>query len=382
MAVSRRGFVRTVGAGTVGALSSSFVIGRGREAWAESPQQAQVFDDGNIRISSNENARGPGPSAIQALHQTISPRAGRGYPPDHTDALLDVVAEAHGVPRANVVVATGSGPILAGAVYAFCSPQRGLVTAAPTYATCESTARRLGYPVSAIRVDSALSLNLDAMANASRGAGLVFLCNPNNPTGTAYPLSEVEAFVRRVKERSPETAILIDEAYLDYAYDSSVRTARALGQELPGVFITRSLSKAHGMAGLRIGYAIGQAETLRKISDAWHLGSMNTLSAVAAVASIRDRAHIADEVAENARVRSFVVSGFRELGYDVQMPHSNFVLVDLDRPAAWFRDACGERKVIVGRDFPPLEQTHSRISLGTMEEMQQAMQVFREVLRA
>lgn len=382
MAVSRRGFVRTVGAGTVGAFSSSFVIGRGREAWAESPQQAQVYDDGNIRISSNENARGPGPSAIQALHQTISPRAGRGYPPDHTDALVDAIAEAHGVPRANVIIATGSGPILAGAVYAFCSPQRGLVTAAPTYATCESTARRLGYPVSAIRVDSGLALNLDAMADAARGAGLVFLCNPNNPTGTAYPLSEVEAFVRRVKERSPETAILIDEAYLDYAYDSSVRTARALGQELPGVFITRSLSKAHGMAGLRVGYGIGQAETLSKISDAWHLGSMNTLSAVAAVASIRDRAHIADEVAENARVRSFVISGFRELGYDVQMPHSNFVLVDLGRPAASFRDACRERKVIVGRDFPPLEQTHSRISLGTMDEMEQAMQVFRAVLRA
>ena len=188
--------------------------------------------------------------------------------------------------------------------------------------------------------------------------------------------------MRRVKERSPETAILIDEAYLDYAHDSSVRTARALGQEIPGVFITRSLSKAHGMAGLRVGYGIGQAETLARISNAWHLGSMNTLSAVAAVASIRDSAHIADDVAENARVRSFVVSGFRELGYDVPTPHANFVLVDLARPAAWFRDECRGRKVVVGRDFPPLEQTHSRISLGTMDEMEQAMEVFRAVLRA
>jgi len=386
MSVSRRGFVRTVGAGTVGAFSTSFMIGRGREALASTPdlqeQQAQVWDDGFIRISSNENARGPGPSAIEALHRTISPRAGRGYPPDHTDDLVDAIAEAHGVPRANVTVATGSGPILAGAVYAFCSQQHGLVTAAPTYATCESTARRLGYPVTAIRVDGTLGLDLDAMASAARGAGLVFLCNPNNPTGTAHPLSEVEAFVRLVKQRSPETAILIDEAYLDYAHDGSVRTARALGQEIPGVFITRSFSKAHGMAGLRVGYAVGQAETLRKISQAWHLGSMNTLSAVAAAASIRDRAHIADEIAENARVRSFVVSGFREMGYDMAVPHSNFVLVDLGRPASWFREQCSQRKVTVGRDFPPLEQTHSRISLGTMDEMQQAMQVFRDVLRA
>jgi histidinol-phosphate aminotransferase len=148
------------------------------------------------------------------------------------------------------------------------------------------------------------------------------------------------------------------------------------------VFITRSLSKAHGMAGLRVGYAIGQAETLQRISQAWHLGSMNTLSAVAAIASLEDKAHIADEAAENARVRSFVLSAFREMGFDVPQPHANFVLVDLGRPAAWFRAQCLERRVAVGRDFPPLEQTHSRISLGTMEEMERAVGVFREILRA
>ena len=383
MSVSRRGFVKSVGAGSVGVISSSFIIGRGREAWAsETDQVQQVFDDGMIRISSNENARGPGPSALRALHETISARAGRGYPPDHTEELLSTIAEAHGVPEASVIVATGSGPILAGAVHAFCSAQRGLVTAAPTYATCENTARGLGYPVTAVRVDGAMSLDLDAMADAARGAGLVFFCNPNNPTGTAHPANEVESFVRRVKERSPDTAILIDEAYLDYTHDRSVRTVRPLTQELPGVFITRSLSKAHGMAGLRVGYAIGQSETVQRISRAWHLGSMNTLSAVAAATSIRDQAHIADEVAENARVRRLVVSSFRELGYDVPEPHTNFVFVDLGRPAGWFREECRKKGLVIGRDFPPLEQTHSRISLGTMEEMERSASVFREILRA
>ena len=384
MSVSRRGFVRTVGAGSVGVISSSFVIGRGREAWAASPDQVQqVYDDGMIRISSNENARGPGPSALRALHDTISPRAGRGYPPDHTDALVSTIAEVHGVPEASVIVATGSGPILAGAVHAFCSAERGLVTAAPTYATCENTARGRGYPVTAVRVDGQMGLDLDSMADAAaRGAGLVFFCNPNNPTGTAHPASEVERFVRRVKERSPETAILIDEAYLDYAHERSVSTVRALTQELPGVFITRSLSKAHGMAGLRVGYAIGQAETVGKISQAWHLGSMNTLSAVAAAASIRDQAHIAEEVAENARIRRMVVSAFRELGFDMPEPHTNFVFVDLGRPASWFREESRKKGILVGRDFPPLHETHSRISLGTMDEMERSVTAFREILRA
>jgi histidinol-phosphate aminotransferase len=220
------------------------------------------------------------------------------------------------------------------------------------------------------------------MAEGARGAGLVFFCNPNNPTGTAYAASEVESFVRRVKERSPETAILIDEAYLDYAHDGSVSTARALTQEIPGVFITRSFSKAHGMAGLRIGYAIGQQETIQRIPQAWHLGSMNTLSAVAAIASIRDRAHIADEIAENARIRRMVVSAFRDLGFDMSEPHTNFVFVDLGRPAAWFREACREKGLVIGRNFPPLEQTHSRISLGTTAEMERSVTAFREILRA
>jgi histidinol-phosphate aminotransferase len=240
----------------------------------------------------------------------------------------------------------------------------------------------LGYPVTAVPVDASLGLDLERMAEAARGAGLVFFCNPNNPTGTAHPATEVEAFVRRVKERSPETAILIDEAYMDYTYDSSVRSSRDLALEFPGVFLTKSLSKAHGMAGLRIGYAVGQAATVARIPAAWHLGSMNTLSAVAAVASIRDTGHIADEVAENARVRAFVVDAFRDLGYDLSVPHSNFVFVDLGRPASTFRQRCAELKVAVGRDFPPLEQTHSRVSLGTMEEMEQAVDVFRRVLSA
>jgi len=381
MSVTRRGFVRTVGLGTAGLFSSSFIIGRGREAAAFEPPGSQLpYDNGIIRIGSNENARGPGPSAIRALHETISPRAGRGYPPDHVNDLGEVIAAKHDVPRASVAVGTGSGPLLAGAVYAFCSPSRGVVTAAPTYGTCEQTARRLGFPVEAVLVDASLGLDLDAMAAAATGAGLVFLCNPNNPTGTVHRASDVEAFVRQVKRSSPQTAILIDEAYIEYAYDPGVRTAVPITQEFPGVFVTRSLSKAHGMAGLRVGYAVGQPDTIAAIPQAWHLGSMNTLSAAAAIASLQDTAHIADEVAENARVRDFVMASFAEMGYEGMAPHANCVFIDLGRPASAFREACLARGVGVGRDFPPFEHSYSRISLGTMEEMERAVAVFQDVL--
>ena len=136
MSLSRRNFVRTLGVGGAGMLSTSFIIGRGREAMAFETEAAHAPDDGGIiRISSNENARGPGPKVIAALHNTISPRAGRGYPPDHTNELVDTIAELYGVERDSVIIGTGSGSILEAGVRAFCSAEKPLVTVAPTYGT-------------------------------------------------------------------------------------------------------------------------------------------------------------------------------------------------------------------------------------------------------
>jgi len=381
MSLTRRGFARTVGLGTAGVLSSSFIIGRGREAAAFEPELADdPDDDGIIRISSNENARGPGPKAMAALHQTITTRTGRGYPPDHTNELVATIAEKYRVEDASVVVGTGSGGLLEGAVRAFCSATKPLVTAAPTYGTPDRMARQIGAPVKMVPVDGSLALDLDAMADAASGAGMVFFCNPNNPTGTAHSASAVEGFVRRVMRDSPSTKILIDEAYIDYTFDPDVKTASLLTQEFPSVFITRSFSKAHGMAGLRVGYGIGHEETLDAITTAWNLGSMNTLSAAAAIASFKDTGHMDDERRENARIRDFTLSAFRDLGFSAADSHTNHIFVDLKRPASEFRDACLEQSVRVGRDFPPMEHTHCRISLGTMEEMETAVGVFRGVL--
>jgi len=382
MSPSRRDVVRTLGLGGAG-LSTALIIGRGREAMAfEAGAMPPPDDGGVIRISSNENARGPSRTAITAIRDALTPRLGRGYPPDYTNDLVDAIARRYGVGRDSVITATGSGPILEVAVRAFCSAAKPLVTAAPTYGTSETTARRIGVPVRPVHVDRALAIDLEAMAVAARGAGLVYFCNPNNPTGTVHDAAAVERFVRRIKRESPDTVIHIDEAYMDYAHDAAVKTAAPLTQELPGVFISRSMSKAHGMAGLRIGYAVGQPATVRAIAQQSGLGSMNALSAAAAIASLGDTAHLAAEVAENARVREFTLQGLRKLGYDVPEPHTNHVFVALGRPAAEFREACQALGVAVGRDFPPMEKTHSRISLGTMDEMRRAMDVFRTVLTA
>lgn len=386
--LSRRDFVRRLSASGAGLASASYVIGYGREesaalgyvpgAVADAGLAAQATAD--IRISSNENLRGPGPKVLDVLKRHPSKALGIGYPPPNARAFEQGIAAIHGVTPDHVIVATGSGAILEAGVRAFVTRERPLVTADPSYGSPAGTANRMGAPVKAIPVDSALHLNLEAMVTAAVGAGLVFLCNPNNPTSTVHTLADVEQAVRRLKERSPDTAILIDEAYIDYATAPGVGTTAKLALELPGVLMTRTFSKAFGMAGMRIGYAIGQPDTVNRVQRAWGLGSINDLQAVAGVAALQDTAHMDWERQENRRIREWTLGQFKQMGYDAPDSQTNFVFVNIGRPAAGFRDACRAQGVAVGRDFPPMEKTHARISLGTMDDMQRAMRVFRQVL--
>lgn len=382
MSVSRRRFIQSVGAGSA-VLSTDFISGRGHEAQAFELAAMQPPDDGGfIRIDSNENPRGPGRSAIEAIRNATTARMGRGYAPDHVMEFYTTVASIYGVERTHVIAATGSGPILDATTRAYCAMDKPLVTAAPTFTNCEQTARRMGVPVKVVPVDKSLGLDVDAMAAAAQGAGLVFFCNPNNPTGTAHGAATVEKFIRGLAASSPGTKILVDEAYIDYAHDPAVKTMAALAKELPSVIVARTFSKAHGMAGLRLGYALGQPETLRAVSNAWGLGSLGTLTAAAGTASLRDTAHMAEERAENARIRDFTLQAFRDMGFEGTNANTNCVFIDIKRPAKDFRDACAAQKVRVGRDFPPFEKSHTRITLGTMDEMKQAVAVFRKVLTA
>lgn len=381
MKLTRRGFVGSIGLGTAaGAILGSSIISRGAHAQTREASHTGVYDGGIMQLNQNESARGPGPKTMQALHSHINPRVGRGYSPDHVRELESAIASYYRVETENVILATGSTPILRGAVRAFCSADKALVSAAPTYATCDQTARRIGAGLKTILVDRSGGIDLDAMASAAIGAGMVYFCNPNNPTGTVHGPAAVENFVRRIMADSPDTKILIDEAYINYVADSAMQTALPLVKEFPNVFISRSFSKAHGMAGLRVGYALGQEQTMDAISSAWGMGDINMLGAIAALTAFEDEEHIAWEREENAQIRAFTVAAFQQMGYEVAESHTNHIFVNLGQPASGFREACLQHKILVGRDFPPMEQTHCRISIGSREEMEIAVEVFRKVL--
>jgi histidinol-phosphate aminotransferase len=384
MPLSRRAFVRSIGWGGVGVLSTEVIIGRGsEEAFAFGEQYGQFRESrppGAIIISSNENPRGPATTALSALQGRTSYRVGR-YP-DNIGELAETVAKKFGGSRDNVLIATGSGAILAASVRAYASPTRPLVNGDPSYGSPNGTARDINAPVKLVPVDRSLKLDLGAMAAAAKGAGLVFVCNPNNPTATIHSKKDIADFVAAVRASSPETAILIDEAYIDYSDDPAAGSAAQLALEHPNVLIARTFSKAYGMAGLRLGYAFGQPATLKKLDAAWGVGSVNVLTAAAGTAALKDTAHMDAERAENKRVRDFTMNALNQMGFSGPASHSNFVFINIGRPAKEFREACAQRNVFVARDFPPMEKTHARITIGTMDEMRQAVDVFRSVLKA
>jgi len=383
MSVSRRSFVAAIGGGTASLIASPLITWRGHESLfafqSPEPLSERLLSSqpGMVRLDSNENPNGPGARALNAITQHFT--GSNRYPVKEPQDLIAIIAKLHGVAPANVILGCGSGELLRAAVYAFTSPTKGIVAPEPTFEAPGNFAKFLKHPVIAPKVDAKLRIDLDAMADGAKGAGLVYVCNPNNPTATVHGKSDIAAHVEKVNRSSPETTILIDEAYHEYVEDKSYATAIPMALTNPRVVVTRTFSKVFGMAGLRAGYAIGQPETVQKMQP-WLLGSnVNQLALAAAAATVGDAAHIAAEVHKNAEARALTRKFFENAGYTVHAAEANFLMVDIHRDPKAFKLECAKQKVAIGRAFPPLP-THARVSIGTLPEMKKAIAVFRTAL--
>jgi histidinol-phosphate aminotransferase len=380
MPVSRRSFVRTLGAGGAGFLVADYLAGRGREALAATGHPVVARPGATlIRIDSNENPNGPAPAALDAIRAMFS-EASR-YPDDPDVQLREAIARTHRVKPQQVLLGCGSGEVLRYVTEAYVSPRRHLVTAAPTFEQPTRFATRVGAPVREVRVDGNLRLDLDGMLREAPGAGLVFYCNPNNPTGTVHDADTTREFLRAVLDRSSETTILVDEAYFEYVDVPSWDTMIPLAIRNPRVIVARTFSKVYGLAGMRVGYAIAHEDTIAKLEPARVPNGVNQLGAAAALASLALTDHVKREVALNKAARDFAIKSFNDLGYSCQPTHTNFVMVDIRRDVKAFQTLCRDRGVAVGRQFPPLNN-HLRVSIGTMDEMARALPVIASALRS
>jgi histidinol-phosphate aminotransferase len=379
MSLSRRRFVQTVGAGAAG----YWVAGRGREAG--------LFDLGfdalhaqtssPIILASNENPLGPGRSVLDAV------RAGFGelgrYQFATTAEVTELVAKKHGIKPENVLLGSGSTQILRSTTHVFCSKTAPLIAPIPAYDECAGYAALMGYPVRTVKLTAPPELKMDvaALLDSSKGGGMVFFCNPNNPVATAVDGKTTREFIAALAKSSPTTTTLVDEAYFEYATMPGYGTMIPLAVENPRVVVARTFSKAFGMAGLRIGYAIGHRDSIAKLRNWDADGAINVLGLSAARAALtQDPNILKNESKRNTEARAFTVKWFKDHGYTPTDSQTNFLFVDIKRPARGFRETCAKQGILVGRDFPPYEKTHCRISISTMEDMQKAVKVFEAAL--
>jgi len=373
--VSRRSFVKGTGIGVSAAAIMAWDGPRSiARAWAMSlPQEERP-----MLLHNNENPLGPGDKVVSAMHEALSDGRGGRYPGN--GGLPAAIAKAEGIPQQNVMIGNGSTQLLRSATQVFTSPTKPLVTAAPSYEECTQYANVIGHPVVEVSLDDNMMLDLDKMADAAQGSGMVFLNNPNNPTGTLHGAEAVGRFIERVRSESPDTMIVVDEAYHDYVTDPGHATQIPRALSDTHVIVARTFSKAHGMAGMRMGWLVAQPDVVSKIR-AWHYGgTLNAPALLGAKASIENPGRIEREVARNTAVRSFTMDWVRSRGMEATDSQTNFIFVRTGVPAGAFRDACAQYNVLVGRDFPPYQDQWMRISLGTMSEMERAIEVFDQVM--
>jgi histidinol-phosphate aminotransferase len=379
---SRRAFLKSAAAAIAAGSAACAPHARGAASVAPGPAVGRApaapgAPSSLIRIGSNENPFGPGPAARQAIAAAAA-EANR-YPFRTVGELADAIASKQAVPGGQVLLGSGSSELLNAAVQAFTSRDRGLVSAAPTFEMPLDRARELGHPGKAVRVDASGRLDLDGMLAEASGAGLVYICNPNNPTATVHSGADIEAFLDAVHRNSPDTVVLVDEAYHEFVASPAYRSVLARAATDPALVVTRTFSKIHGMAGLRVGYAVATPAAISKLRPWVDPINMNVIGLSAALASLGDAAYVESQRATNADSRARLRAAFAAAGYDSFDSDANFLMVHTRRDPRSFAAACLARGVQVARPFPPLLE-HARITIGTPAEMERATRVFLEVL--
>jgi len=370
---SRRKFLALTGAGVAWSGVSALAVEpqSGRAAAAGPAVASSIY---SVKIDSNENPYGPSEKAIQAIQASFS-QSGRYA--QNTGQLHRALCDHHQISGGMLDIGYGSSEILKMAVEAFLGPDKNVVIAQPTY---EAMARYgTVYGASAVRVplDAQFRHDLKRMLSAvNEKTGLVYICNPNNPTATVVSGESLRNFVESMPSNIP---VLVDEAYHHYVDDPTYASAIPLAKQGKAVVVTRTFSKIYGMAGLRLGYAVGREDLVGKMSEYKIWLNANVLTVAAALASLDDKAFVERNRKLNADTRRYVEQAVRQMGLDTIPSQANFLMVDLKRDMSSVAGSLRSRGVFAGRAFYPLT-SHLRVTIGTAEEMKRFVEELRRVL--
>src|SRR6476619_7555926 len=335
ISISRRDFARLLGAGAAAAVV------RPPLSFAKPTQSVTtpLGEGGIVRLSANENPYGPSSRAFQAITDSFGLAC--RYPDEHNNVLIDKLARLNGVNHDQILLGYGSGEILKLCAETFTGPQNGkLVAADPTFEAILNNASANGAEVVKVPLTSSFQHDLPKMLDSAK-AGLIYVCNPNNPTASITPKNELRDFIATTP---PQTMILVDEAYFHYADSPDYESVISLIKDHPNLIDARTFSKIYGMAGMRCGYCIAQPQTIERLRPQQLSDSVNILALVAATASLTDPDQITNGRRLNNEARSFVSHELEGMNYKIIPSQANFIMFDLKRPVVPVIKALKEHK--------------------------------------
>lgn len=378
MHISRRNFFKTtLSASAVGAAAMvTGAIPFSEEAFGE-PRRSWSFDaalntfqatdaQGVIWINSNENAYGPWPSMMPVMREALT--LGNRYPRTEYEQLTGKIADLHRVNDKQVSLGCGSSEILRVCAEVFTGPGKTLVQASPTFESLGQYSKTRGATVRAVPLNVKFEHDLQNMLpQAGEKIGLVYICNPNNPTASITPRKDIETYIQQLPS---DTFVLIDEAYHHFALNSPDYVS-FLDKPVndPRIIVARTFSKVYGLAGMRLGYAVASEETAKKLRAYANFDNVNVASARVGIAALNDAVGLAAAIKRITTDRDNFTAEVKKRNIKCIPTQANFAMIDTGKPVRQVIDYFKAKNIMIGRPFPPLT-TYARITFGKSNEMQ------------
>jgi histidinol-phosphate aminotransferase len=329
-----------------------------------------------VKLASNENALGPSPRAVAAMREAASRMS--IYPDADSVLLREALGSFLGVPPASILLGNGSDDIIHLLGVTFLQPGDEVIQAHPSFVRYEAAALLNGAKCHLVPLNSAWEHDLDAMAErVNPCTRLVFLCNPNNPTGAIVRKEPLERFLNALPER---VIAVMDEAYYEYASPAPDYPQTIAYTQERNVVVLRTFSKAYGLAGLRVGYGVMRPEIAGWLNRTREPFNVNYMAQIAAFAAIDDVEHVARSVAMNEEGKRAICAGLESLGLCCAPTYANFVWVDAGKPARALFDGLLRKGVIVRTGDPFGAPTHLRITIGTADQNERMLRALADVL--
>jgi len=366
--IDRRNWLKTVG------LSGGFALLGGFESFALEEYPGNWKSDGPIPLNANENPYGPSARVREVLSSSFDIAC--RYPFRTLSGFVELIAQKEGVSKDHVVITGGSTEGLKACGLVYGGPGSEIIAADPTFQALLRYAENFNTKVHRVPLNDKMEHDLEAMSKkVSDKTSLIFICNPNNPSGTLLPADAMKDFCL---SHDSDAVIFSDEAYYDFITEADYPSMVELVKEGRNIIVSRTFSKVYGLAGMRIGYLIARPDMARKLKKAV-MANTNILALEAAKTALTDDEFYKFSIAKNDQAKKSIYKTLESLGIPYVPSHTNFVFFKSGMSIHELLPAMRQKGVMIGRPFPPLTNW-ARISTGTASDMELFSEALTSVL--